>query len=103
MKIATTTAALTMFLAGTGLAAECTNMNAIVVPGAERQLNWCLDDLSTPYLILTNHTDASDWGTLHSRTPATPRARSPASRSTATSPIPRPPTHTTPGSRTRSS
>jgi pimeloyl-ACP methyl ester carboxylesterase len=72
MKIATTAAALTMFLAGTGLAAECTDMNAIVVPGAERQLNWCLDDLSTPYLILTNHTDASDWGTLHSRTTRNP-------------------------------
>lgn len=72
MKIATTAAALTMFVAGTGLAAECTNMGAIVVPGAERQLNWCLEDLSTPYLILTNHTDASDWGTLHSRTTRNP-------------------------------
>jgi hypothetical protein len=72
MNIATTTAALTFLFAGPGLAAECTNMNAIVVPGAERQLTWCLDDLSTPYLILTNHTDASDWGTLHSRTTRNP-------------------------------
>ena len=72
MKIATTAAAFTMFLAGGALAAECTNMGAIVVPGAERQLNWCLEDLSTPYLILTNHTDASDWGTLHSRTTRNP-------------------------------
>ena len=72
MKIATTAAALTMCLAGTALAAECTNMSAIVVPGAEKQLNWCLDDLSTPYLMLTNHTDVSDWGTLHSRTTRNP-------------------------------
>lgn len=72
MKVAMTTAALTLLLAGPAAAAECTNMNGIVVPGAERQLNWCLDDLSTPYLILTNHTDASDWGTLHSQTTRNP-------------------------------
>lgn len=72
MKIAATSAALAMCFAGAAWSAECTNMNAIVVPGAERQLSWCLDDLSTPYLILTNHTDASDWGTLHSRTTRNP-------------------------------
>lgn len=72
MKIATTSAALAMCFAAAAWAAECTNMNAIVVPGAERQLSSCLDDLSTPYLILTNHTDASDWGTLHSRTTRNP-------------------------------
>ena len=61
MRTATTSAAiLAMLFAATGNAAECTNMNAIVVPTAEKQLNYCLDDLSTPYLILTNHTDASD-------------------------------------------
>jgi alpha-beta hydrolase superfamily lysophospholipase len=43
-----------------------------VVPGAERQVSACLDDLSTPSLILSNHTDASDWGTLHSRTTRNP-------------------------------
>ncbi len=72
MKVAMTTAVLTLLLAGPALGAECTNMNGIVVPGAERQLNWCLDDLSTPYLVLTNHTDASDWGTLHSQTTRNP-------------------------------
>ena len=66
-RISKIAAFLTLCLAGPLYAAVCTNMNAIVVPGAEKQLNWCLDDLSTPYLILTNHTDASDWGTLHSQ------------------------------------
>jgi hypothetical protein len=40
--------------------------------GAEKQLNWCLEDLSTPYLIATNHTDISDWGTLHSQSTRNP-------------------------------
>jgi hypothetical protein len=53
-------------------AAQCTGMEALKVPGAEKQLNWCLEDLSTPYLIATNHTDISDWGTLHSQTTRNP-------------------------------
>lgn len=64
--------AAALLLAGASHAAQCTNMDAIKVPGAVKQLNWCLEDLSTPYLILTNHTDASDWGTLHSRTTRNP-------------------------------
>ena len=58
-------------------AADCTNMNVISVPGAEMQVKSCLDDLSTPYLILTNHTDASDWGTLHSVTTRNPSGAAP--------------------------
>ena len=53
-------------------AATCTNMASIVVPGAEKQQSFCLDDLSTTYLVLTNHTDASDWGALHSKTTKNP-------------------------------
>jgi len=47
-------------------AAQCTNMNAIKVSGAEMQVAACLDDLSTKYLVATGHTDASDWLPLHS-------------------------------------
>ena len=53
-------------------AADCSNMASIVVPGAEKQQSFCLDDLSTTYLVLTNHTDASDWGALHSKTTKNP-------------------------------
>ncbi|MDP9374205.1 MAG: tannase/feruloyl esterase family alpha/beta hydrolase, partial [Chloroflexota bacterium] len=40
-------------------------MDAIRVPGAERQQAFCLADLTTSYLTLTGHTDASDWLPLH--------------------------------------
>jgi hypothetical protein len=53
-------------------AADCTNMAAIVVPGAEQQVSACLEDLSTPTLVLTNKTDASDWATLHSQSTRNP-------------------------------
>lgn len=33
-----------------------------------------------PYLIATNHTDASDWGTLHSRTTRNPSGAVPGIR-----------------------
>ena len=48
-------------------AAQCTNMAALAVPGAQRQELSCLDDLSTRYLVAVGRTDASDWGTLHSQ------------------------------------
>jgi hypothetical protein len=55
-------------LSTTGLqAADCSRIATLVVPGAERQQAACLDDLSTKYLVLTGHTDISDWGTLHSQ------------------------------------
>lgn len=47
MKIAAIGAATWVGIAGTALAAECTNINTIVVPGAQQQLNHCLEDLST--------------------------------------------------------
>jgi predicted esterase len=59
-------------LSGTAGAAECTNMNHLKVPGAEKELMYCLDDLSTTYLIATGHTDSSDWITLHSQTTRNP-------------------------------
>jgi len=40
-------------------------MDQIRVPGAERQQASCLDDLTTSGLVLTGHTDVSDWATLH--------------------------------------
>ena len=57
---------------GTAQAAECTNINAIKVPGAEMQVAACLDDLSTKYLVATGHTDASDWLPLHSASTRNP-------------------------------
>ena len=72
VRISRTIAVFFLAMATAAPAADCTNMAAISVPRAERQLTWCLDDLSTPYLVLTNHTDASDWGTLHSRTTRNP-------------------------------
>ncbi len=46
-------------------AASCANMDAIRVPGAERQQAFCLDDLTTTSLVATGHTDMSDWLPLH--------------------------------------
>jgi hypothetical protein len=53
-------------------AADCSPVSRIAVPGAEQQVVHCLDDLSTPYLIATGHTDATDWATLHSRATRNP-------------------------------
>ena len=52
---------------GTAHGQTCANLDQILVPGAERQAVYCLPDLGTAYLTATNHTDPSDWGTLHSR------------------------------------
>jgi len=71
-KLTKSALALSLLLAGAGHAALCTNMDAVKVPGAEKQVSSCLDDLSTPYLALTGHTDASDWGTLHSQSTRNP-------------------------------
>jgi hypothetical protein len=48
-------------------AVDCSRIGELRVPGAERQMAACLDDLSTRYLIATGHTDISDWSTLHSQ------------------------------------
>ncbi len=47
------------------VSATCANMGAFQVPGAERQQAFCLTDLTTANLVLTGHTDASDWLPLH--------------------------------------
>jgi hypothetical protein len=73
MDIRIASAILVAALLGTAVHADqCTNMEAVKVPGAEKQLNACLEDLSTPYLVVTNHTDISDWGTLHSQSTRNP-------------------------------
>ncbi len=53
-------------------AADCSSINSLQVPGAEKQAVFCLDDLSTRYLIAAGRTDASDWGTLHSQATRNP-------------------------------
>lgn len=50
----------------------CAGMNAITVPGAEKQDKICLADLTTKYLVAVNRTDISDWGTLHSQATRNP-------------------------------
>ncbi|WP_418314740.1 tannase/feruloyl esterase family alpha/beta hydrolase [Piscinibacter sakaiensis] len=61
-------AGLALVVAGApAQAAQCTNMSALVVPGAEYQVANCFDDLSTTYLVAMGRTDASDWATLHSQ------------------------------------
>ncbi|GLY72728.1 tannase/feruloyl esterase family alpha/beta hydrolase [Actinoallomurus iriomotensis] len=44
---------------------RCT-MNHVHVPGAERQVAACLDDLTTAGTVGTDHTDPSDWAGLQS-------------------------------------
>ncbi len=39
------------------------------VPGAERQVADCLDDLSTKGTSTNGHTDRSDWQTLSAASP----------------------------------
>ncbi len=55
----------------------CASINAITVPGAEKQDKICLADLTTKYLVAVNRTDASDWGTLHSRATRNPPGAAP--------------------------
>jgi alpha-beta hydrolase superfamily lysophospholipase len=57
---------------GSAFAADCAKLNTLQVPGAEKQAAYCLDDLTTPYLIASGHTDVSDWGTLHSQATRNP-------------------------------
>jgi dienelactone hydrolase len=68
MRLAVLTIALLLSVtAQTAGAAECTNMGALKVPGAEKQENACLDDLTTAGTSQNGHTDASDWETLHAQ------------------------------------
>jgi len=46
-------------------AAECPNAGAAVVPGAERQEQACLDDLTTAGTQTNGHTDRTDWEGLN--------------------------------------
>ena len=46
-------------------AADCPRQGAVKVPGAERQVADCLDDLTTKGTTTNGHTDRSDWQTLH--------------------------------------
>src|SRR3569833_2406325 len=45
---------------------RCTRMNDVRVPGAERQVAACLDDLTTAGTVGTDHTDPADWASLQS-------------------------------------
>lgn len=62
----------TAFLALPAFSADCSKLGVLQVPGAERQEAYCLDDLTTPYLIAAGRTDASDWLTLHSQATRNP-------------------------------
>jgi Tannase and feruloyl esterase/3HB-oligomer hydrolase (3HBOH) len=53
-------------------AATCPRQDAVRVPGAERQVADCLDDLTTKGTATNGHTDQSDWATLHSRASRNP-------------------------------
>ena len=59
-------AALLGLAAPPASAATCPNQGAVRVPGAERQVADCLDDLTTKGTVASGHTDRSDWQTLHS-------------------------------------
>ena len=48
-------------------AADCPNAAAAVVPGAERQEQACLDDLTTAGTQTNGHTDRSDWEGLNAQ------------------------------------
>ncbi|GAA4521881.1 tannase/feruloyl esterase family alpha/beta hydrolase [Actinoallomurus oryzae] len=45
---------------------RCAHMNRVRVPGAERQVAACLDDLTTAGTIGSDHTDPADWQGLQS-------------------------------------
>lgn len=65
-------ALLSSLLGGAAFSADCSTLNSIQVPGAEKQAVYCLEDLSTPYLIASGRTDASDWLPLHSQATRNP-------------------------------
>jgi hypothetical protein len=53
---------------------HCANAGAVKVPGADKQRVDCLDDLSASTLALSDHSDRSDWQTLHSQASKNPPA-----------------------------
>ncbi|MDB5799046.1 MAG: 3-hexulose-6-phosphate isomerase, partial [Paucimonas sp.] len=53
--------------AAQGTHAACEKLPAVQVPGAQKQISACLEDLSTRSLVLSGHTDAADWRALHSQ------------------------------------
>lgn len=65
-------ALLCALFSGPIVAADCSTLNTIQVPGAEKQAVYCLDDLSTTYLVASGRTDASDWVPLHSQATRNP-------------------------------
>jgi Tannase and feruloyl esterase/3HB-oligomer hydrolase (3HBOH) len=58
--------ALLALVAVPARAATCPNQGAVKVPGAEKQVTACLDDLMTKGTQTNGHTDRSDWQTLSS-------------------------------------
>jgi hypothetical protein len=58
---------LVPIMAGTGRAAatSCEGSDRVRVPGAERQLVTCLDDLTTPSLVAAGRTVPADWAGLN--------------------------------------
>jgi len=60
--------------AGAAPGGPCANQRLIVVPGAERQRVDCLTDLSASALTVSDHSDQTDWGTLHSKASKNPPA-----------------------------
>ncbi|GGS66033.1 hypothetical protein GCM10010156_26260 [Planobispora rosea] len=49
----------------TGTGGHCDRQGRIVVPGAEKQIVSCLDDLTTAGTAVSGHTDPADWAGLH--------------------------------------
>jgi predicted esterase len=75
LRIGALAATAALFAAGqssAALAAECPNAGAVSVPGAERQEQACLDDLTTAGTSQTGHTDQSDWAGLAAPSQRTP-------------------------------
>jgi hypothetical protein len=52
----------------------CANADVLQVPGADRQVVTCHDDLSATTLAAKGRSDISDWATLHSRRSTNPPA-----------------------------
>ncbi|GAA3442236.1 tannase/feruloyl esterase family alpha/beta hydrolase [Planomonospora venezuelensis] len=48
-----------------GAAGHCDRQDRITVPGAEKQVAACLDDLTTAGTAASGHTDPADWAGLH--------------------------------------
>lgn len=56
---------MAVLAAGPAWATACPDLDALRVPGAERQELSCLDDLTTAGLAADVHTDPRDWAGLH--------------------------------------